>query len=440
MDQPGALPGRPGGRRAPHRRPASAGARGRGRVRSPACDGGDSGAAALLEVSLRHAFPRGFGLDLDFAAPGRALGIFGPSGSGKSTVLRAVAGLFRPGAGRVRLRGRLLLDTDQGVFLPPRRRRVGYVVQDGLLFPLLDVRQNLLFGAPRRGGRLGLDEVARLLDLEHLLGRMPRNLSGGERQRVALGRAVLSEPEVLLCDEPFSALEASRRRRLVPSLHRLCVALGLPLVFVSHSVEEVLSLCDHVVVLDAGRVVASGTLFSVLEELAREDSLAANVWEGDVVAGAEAAGTDSELREVRVAPGVSLYAPLPDAVSGARARLALPPSAVTVLRRGSKEEAARSEQSSARNQLAGTVVEVSALDEGVRVRVDAGVPVTARVSTPAAAGLGLVPGAPATVSFKAHAVRVLRGAAVGPPPAGEAGFSPDEGAACEGSGAPLRPR
>jgi molybdate transport system ATP-binding protein len=222
----------------------------------------------MLEVSLRHAFPGGFDLDLAFSAPTPGVtALFGPSGSGKSTVLAAVSGLLRPREGRVALDGGPpLLDTARGVSVPSEKRRCGVVFQDARLFPHLSVERNLRYGlrrAPPGADGPSLDEVVALLGIGHLLRRRPLGLSGGETQRVALGRALLSRPRLLLMDEPLASLDAARRAEVLPFLARLRDAAGLPILYVTHAMGEVDALADTLVVLEAGRVVASGPVETV---------------------------------------------------------------------------------------------------------------------------------------------------------------------------------
>jgi molybdate transport system ATP-binding protein len=212
-----------------------------------------------LEVALYHR-QGDFTLDIAFRTDGGATALFGPSGSGKTTVLNAIAGLLRPERGRIVFDGRLMLDTDGDVFVPPYRRRVGYVFQDGRLFPHLSVRQNLLFGRFFAGRRLArrhhgmtLDHVVTLLGIEHILGRRPANLSGGERQRVAIGRALLAEPCMLLMDEPLAALDAARKAEILPVLERLRDVARVPILYVSHDVAEVSRIANNVIVLENGR-------------------------------------------------------------------------------------------------------------------------------------------------------------------------------------------
>jgi molybdate transport system ATP-binding protein len=221
----------------------------------------------MLEVRLRHRFASpertgGFALDAAFTAGPGVTALFGPSGCGKSTILAAVAGLFRPDAGRVALRGEALLDTDAGRFVPPERRRCATVFQEARLFPHMSVETNLRYGlrrAPPGATGPGFAEVVALLGLGALLTRRPRALSGGERQRVALGRALLARPRLLLMDEPLAALDGPRRAEILPFLARLRDMQGPPILYVTHALDEVDALADRLVLLQAGRVLAEGT-------------------------------------------------------------------------------------------------------------------------------------------------------------------------------------
>ncbi|GLK76580.1 molybdenum import ATP-binding protein ModC [Methylopila jiangsuensis] len=201
-----------------------------------------------------------FTLDVAFEVPAGVTAILGRSGAGKSTVVAAVAGLARPDDGRIALDGAALFDAETRVNLPPRKRRVGVVFQDSRLFPHFSVRTNLLFGARRRGssGGLSLDEVAEVLGIGHLLKRRPNSLSGGERQRVAIGRALLSRPSALLFDEPLAALDSERKAEVLPYIARLTRGAELPVLYVTHALEEARALADRLVVLEGGRVAASG--------------------------------------------------------------------------------------------------------------------------------------------------------------------------------------
>lgn len=196
---------------------------------------------------------------LDFAAElgDGVSALFGPSGAGKTTVLDAIAGLRTPARGRVTVRDRVLFDSAARIDVPPHLRRVGYVPQDIALFPHMNVRRNLLYGS-HPGSSPDLDRVLRMLEIEGLLARGVRALSGGERQRVALGRALMSGPSLLLLDEPLAAVDLPLRRRILPYLERIRTELRIPILYVSHDKEEVQQFADYVVRLEAGRVVAAG--------------------------------------------------------------------------------------------------------------------------------------------------------------------------------------
>ncbi|MDP1028170.1 molybdenum ABC transporter ATP-binding protein [Sphingomonas sp. KR1UV-12] len=212
-----------------------------------------------------------FRLDLAFEGPADGVTVlFGPSGAGKSATLAVVAGLARPERGRVMLGERVLTDTATGRFVPAERRRIGLVHQDARLFPHLNVERNLRYGLTRARGerRIGWDAVVEVLAIGHLLLRSPRDLSGGERQRVAIGRALLSQPELLLLDEPVSALDAARRAEVLAFVGALKARFGLPMLYVTHAVEEARLLGDHVVMIADGLVTAQGSPAELLPERA----------------------------------------------------------------------------------------------------------------------------------------------------------------------------
>jgi len=202
-----------------------------------------------------------FSLQASFESEGRVTGLFGASGAGKTSLVNMIAGLLRPDRGTIAIDGETLDDVAAGVHIPAYRRRIGYVFQDARLFPHLDVTQNLDYG--RRMNRLDDDPAQRkrvtdLLDIGHLLDRRPGKLSGGERQRVALGRALLSKPRLLLLDEPLGALDEGRRAEILPYLVRLRDEARIPMVYVSHDAAEMRQLATQIVLLQGGRVTALG--------------------------------------------------------------------------------------------------------------------------------------------------------------------------------------
>ena len=223
-----------------------------------------------VEIELRHSFGA-FALDVAFRTERAGVtALFGPSGAGKTSVINAVAGLNKPQHGRIAVEGRVVLDTKAGVFVPAVFRRVGYVFQDARLFPHMNVAENLRFGwrrAQHRMDETGIERVIEMVGLRELLDRRPRTLSGGEKGRVAIGRALLSSPDILLLDEPLAALDASRRAEILPYLERLRDEARLPIFYVSHNVDEVARLADDIVMLRDGRVVAQGSVFDLLTRI-----------------------------------------------------------------------------------------------------------------------------------------------------------------------------
>jgi molybdate transport system ATP-binding protein len=222
----------------------------------------------IARLQLAHA---DFALDLDLRLPGQGVSaLFGQSGSGKTTFLRCLAGLERAARGRVEVDGEVWQDSARGLWVPPHRRAIGYVFQEASLFAHLSVRANLEFGwrrIPKAQRRVRLQDACDLLGIDALLERQPLHLSGGERQRVGIARALLTSPRLLLLDEPLAALDSQRKAEILPYLERLHTQLAIPMVYVSHSLDEVARLADHLVLLESGRVLASGPLAPTLARL-----------------------------------------------------------------------------------------------------------------------------------------------------------------------------
>ena len=219
-----------------------------------------------LSVDIRHS-QGNFRLEAKFESAGRLTALFGRSGAGKSSLVAMIAGLTRPDQGRIAIDGEPLVDTAQRLYVPAHRRRVGYVFQEGRLFPHLTVRRNLLYGRwfrPAAERYTRFDDVVDLLGIAPLLDRNPARLSGGEKQRVAIGRALLASPRLLLMDEPLAALDEARKAEILPYIERLRDEIGLPIVYVSHSVAEVARLATTVVTMVDGKVTAVGRPSDVL--------------------------------------------------------------------------------------------------------------------------------------------------------------------------------
>lgn len=353
----------------------------------------------MLEVSIRHR-QGNFDLEAQFTAGQGLTALFGPSGSGKTSIVQIVAGLLKPDEGFVRFGDTVWTDTDNGRHVPAHRRRIGYVFQEARLFPHLTVRQNLDYAArflPEARAGLGENRsrIASLLQIAHLLDRRPATLSGGEKQRVALGRALMARPRLLLMDEPLSALDHAIKAEILPDLERIRDVEGIPILYVSHSVAEIARLATRVISLDRGRVVSSGPQ-------------PAGVIEGAVVEGGEALGSflaatvtghlpEDELTAAACAAG-TLYVRQVDVPPGTPLRLHVPANEV-ILATGPVDGL------SALNRLSGEVLSVEDHANAVDVRVDCGgLPVLARITRLSARELGLKPGTAVHVLFKALSI------------------------------------
>lgn len=346
--------------------------------------------------------------------------LIGRSGAGKSTVLQAAAGLLRPSAGRIVLDGRVLFDAGSRTDLPPEQRGLGLVFQDGRLFPHRSVRANLLYGAARApAGSVGpgLEEVVELLGLSSLLARRPHELSGGERQRVALGRALLCRPRALLMDEPLASLDPPRRQELLGYLAVLPQRLNLPILYVTHQMDEVMRLADRVVLMAAGEVAASGPALELLSDLTL-GPLVGRFESGSVLAGRVAAQLEAwQLSEVEVAgqritvPRIDMHGPAGGDSKGSPRPA--PVGSSVRLRIRARDVALQREvlASSASNQLRGIVLRVvereapyAAVELALAPGAAAGERLWALVTQRSVQSLAIAPGQPLVASFKAVAV------------------------------------
>lgn len=362
-----------------------------------------------LEIDIAHDYG-GFALQAQFTCAPGLTALFGRSGAGKTTLVNAIAGLLTPRRARISINGRVLNDTTAGINVPPHQRRIGYVFQEARLFPHLTVRNNLLFGRffARRTDTIAFDHVVELLGIAPLLQRRPATLSGGERQRVAIGRALLARPELLLMDEPLAALDGARKEEILPYLERLRDELRLPIVYVSHAIPEVTRLADTVVLLSDGRVQAVG---SVEDLTARLDLFPlTGRYEAGAVLAARLLSHDEAwgLSVLQTRAGEFLVPRLEGRAIGTGLRIRIRARDVT-LALGPPSD------TSALNILQGTVAELKPSGDGpqVEVRLDChGDTVLARITRLSAERLGLQPGKPVYAMVKTVA---LDGGSLGRP-------------------------
>ncbi|TXM66205.1 molybdenum ABC transporter ATP-binding protein [Methylobacterium sp. WL120] len=353
-----------------------------------------------MTIAVAVALRRGaFTLDAAFEAGAGLTALFGRSGSGKTTLIDLIAGLSRPDRGRIVVAGETLVDTERRIALPVHRRRIGLVFQDARLFPHLSVRGNLGYGrlfSGQRADRAEHDAVVDMLGVGHLLDRRPAGLSGGERQRVAIGRALLAKPRLLLMDEPLAALDEARKGEILPYIERLRDEAGIPIVYVSHAVGEVARLANTVVVLEAGRVAACGPAEAILR---RADLVPVHEAEAGALLDMTVAGHDPEpgLTRLEGAAGRLLVPLLPRAV-GSALRVRVPARDVLVA-------TAVPIGLSARNVLSGRVAALIPDGHAVMVEIACGGAVlAARLTGAAVRDLDLAVGRPVHAVIKSVAL------------------------------------
>ncbi|UWR23431.1 molybdenum ABC transporter ATP-binding protein [Sulfitobacter sp. S190] len=352
-----------------------------------------------MKLHLTHRFD-GFDLDIALDAGPGITALFGRSGAGKSTVIKAIAGLLRPDHGLLQFGDQTLLDTARGIHVPAHKRRFGTVFQDARLFPHLDVAANLDFGtryAPA-GTSVARDDVIALLGLGDLLARKPGALSGGERQRVALGRALLSAPRMLLMDEPLASLDAPRKAEILPYLEGLRDGpLKLPILYVSHAMEEITRLADHLVLIRDGRVAAQGPIATLMADPAAAPLLGVRE-AGAVIEATVVSHADDGLSLLRFSGG-TLDLPGVRAAVGSAVRLRIMAHDVMLAR-------ARPEGLSAQNILPATIADIRAGDgPGTMVVLRLGADtLLARITARAAAALDLAVGQQCFAILKATTV------------------------------------
>jgi molybdate transport system ATP-binding protein len=357
-----------------------------------------------LSVSIRVALSSAFTLDVTMAAPAGITILFGASGSGKSTLLRSVAGLTRPDAGSISIGSRILFDASTGRSVPVPQRRVGYVFQHLALFPHLSIGDNLAYGLHDRPPGVRREQVAAIAEsfrIEHVLARRPDAISGGERQRAALARSLVTDPEVLLLDEPLSALDHATQSRIIDDLRAWNAAHGIPVLYVTHAHREVFALGDRVVVLDQGRIVATGVPHEVLD-LPEQEGLARiagfeNVFDAVITEREPDVGT---MHCTIAGSATELEVPLSRGEPGAPVRVAVRAGDILLA-------VERPRGLSARNVIDGRIVSLVREGPTVVARVDAGAPFIVHVTPGALEALGLAPGRAVWLIIKTYSCRIV---------------------------------
>jgi molybdate transport system ATP-binding protein len=357
-----------------------------------------------LSVEIRKRLSGQFTLDVAFIAPPGVTNLFGASGSGKTTVLRCLAGLARPDAGRIAIGQRVLFDSTAAVDVPVPTRAAGYVFQQLALFPHMTIRGNIEYGlarAPSSERRRRSTDISDSFRIAHVLDRRPGEVSGGERQRAALARALVTDPSMLLLDEPLSALDHAIQQRIMDDLRAWNDRHRIPVLYVTHSHREVFGLGDHMVVLDHGRVLAAGSPHDVLDHPSHSvlASLAGfeNVFDATIVERRPRAGTMScRLRD----SGTELEIPLTEAAVGDHTRVAIRAGDILVANH-------EPHGLSARNVLPGTLVDISPQGATMVAAVDAGARVVAHLTPGGVESLGLRRGQRVWLIIKTYSCRIV---------------------------------
>lgn len=355
----------------------------------------------VLEVSIAKSYGE-FGVDVSFSAAAGITILFGASGSGKTTVLNCVAGLLQPDRGQITIGGEPMFDSERQLDVPVTKRQVGYVFQDLALFPHLSVEDNIRYGIrdPHQADRVAV--AINSFRLQHVRHRKPKSLSGGEQQRVALSRALVTDPKALLLDEPLSALDPAIKSQIIDDLRTYLAARNIPVLYVTHSREEVFALGQNVIALENGRVIGQGSPREVLSGH-RHHAIAAwggieNIFEGSIVSLHEPQGTMTFR-----SGAVELEVPLGHAGIGSSVRVGVGANDILLA-------TVKPEGLSARNILPGRILELKQHDATVQVLVDcSGTDFEAQLTPGAIQSLALQPSSPVWVVIKTHSCFLITG-------------------------------
>jgi molybdate transport system ATP-binding protein len=355
-------------------------------------------------MKLRCRIPlASFELNIDVTFDARVTAIFGPSGSGKTTLLDAIAGLRDIADGEIEIDGRVLFSSARGIHLPPRQRYVGYVPQEGALFPHLSVRRNIAFGAERKTDTampIRMDHVLEVLEISHIADRPVPKLSGGEAQRVALARAILSHPRLLVLDEPLAALDIGLKEKILPYLGRVRDEFHIPMIYVTHNLTEVLTLADWVLMIGQGRLLAQGAPKDVLrspatiaqiDEEQLENVLTVMIIDPDRLAG---------RTRVSLEYGQELFVPYIARSAGQSLQVRISPGDILISTECPKSI-------SAANIISGTIRSIERSNGQAMIAVDAGAEFYVRLTASAVERLKLMEDLPVFLIMKTHSFRIL---------------------------------
>jgi len=358
-----------------------------------------------LSVQVRTRLSPAFELDVAFAATPGVTIVFGESGSGKTTLLRTVAGLTRPDSGRVAIGDRVLFDSASRIDVPPAQRRAGVVFQHLALFPHLSAAKNIEYGLADRSPderRQRVESIAKSFRIDHMLDRRPGQISGGERQRVGLARSLVTDPDILLLDEPLSALDHPTQSRIIEDLRAWNDARRIPILYVTHSQREAFALGQRLLLLEGGRIVGDGTPEQVMEHPSHERVAQLAGFENVLDASIVDRRPDAGVMVARLAgTTVDLETPLSEDGIGRPIRIAIRAGDILIATE-------RPRGLSARNQVLGTIASLARQGTFVRVSVDIGVPVDVHVTPGAVEQLGLGQGSTVWVIVKTHSCRPVR--------------------------------